>query len=92
MKINVLAMVNVCVSGTYLGYPKHPKYRVFIPSMSDQMIKSIEHTTSDPVELAKKLFQEGFKELDSRPDAVCCSGEGRELLNTEPRVPSRNTM
>ena len=73
-------MVNICVLGTFLGYSKHPKFRVWIPGLHEQTVKTVEHTTSNPIELVKKLFLEVFrKELDSRPGEVCCSGtaEGR---------------
>ena len=73
--------------GTYLGYTKKPKYRVWVPNLTETQLCNIESAASDPETLAMKLFQYIFKsELEtlSKADDVCCTkSDGKRLLNQD---------
>ena len=71
--------------GTYLGYTKKSKYRVWVPNLTEVQLRIIESEASDPETLAMKLFQYIFKsELETKADDVCCTkSDGKRLLNQD---------
>ena len=73
--------------GVYFGYPKSPKYRVWIAEMNSTQLKSIEGSCKSAVELAKKLFRFVFKnDLETRPDDICATSnrlDGRTLCDQD---------
>ena len=75
--------------GCFLGFPKSPKFRVWIPAeiLPSSVLKGIEQSSSSASELAMSLFTRMFKDdLETRPDDICATDNrlnGREVCNQE---------
>ena len=67
-----------------MGFPKSSKYRVLVPTLTEERLRILESKAGNQHELAMLLLQELFAEELCSPNRYCCTkSEGRELLKQE---------
>ena len=80
--IAIFMMSVIIGPGVYLGYPNREKYRYWVADLTQNELDTAERSSTDYIDLGKKLLQLLFSQELSEPDKYCCTrSDGKQLLN-----------
>ena len=80
--IAIFMMSVIIGPGVYLGYPNRENYRYWVADLTQNELDTAERSSTDYIDLGKKLLQLLFSQELSEPDKYCCTkSDGKQLLN-----------
>lgn len=81
--MTAIFMMSVIIGpGVYLGYPNREKYRYWVADLTQNELDTAERSSTDYIDLGKKLLHLLFSQELSEPDKYCCTkSDGKQLLD-----------